>query len=496
VGDGAIIAVTARAGPTAERAATIAWSVVIATLVAWFVILWQVANPAPNRVLLGWGVWTLAFAGVATTGILLTVVGAVIVSRRPGNAVGWINVVGGIGVTIGCLGLAAGAQLLGNPNAPAFVQLAAFVSAAALQSSVAFFALVPLWFPDGPRSAGRARPLAILIPVAVGVRFLELFFQKGPDWLFPLYPSAAAPANPYEAGGLAGAIWDFDHPIALGWWLSGACVVLAGVALGLRFRKAGGAERRQLAWFVAAAVPVAPITVAFVYLLVALPPATTQADGLVALFFLGLALPTIATMIAITRYRLYEIDRIVNRAIVYSGLTAILATVFAITITLSEKALTTITGQSSDVAIVVTTLVVTGAYSPVRKALEKFVTRHVAYADPHFGPYRTELMQALETLDPHHAAGRLVREAVAEFRATSGAALLHLNGELRVSATAGRWSPVKPSSSCRWGRASSGSGSCISGPATASSPTARPTSRPSPLLPTSSHRRSSRPRRR
>jgi hypothetical protein len=438
MGDGVLVAERPTTWSRTQRSGAIAWFAAVGSGLIWLVIAWQLAFPAPDRIRLGWHVGTLGFLAVGLLSMLFSVVGAVIVARRPSNAVGWLNVVASVFLAVSSLGLMAGSQLLGQPNPSPAVQLVAFFCAAALQASVAAFGLVFLWFPDGPRAAGRFRWLAALIPIAMLIRFLELFFQKGPDWLLPLAP-IGAPGNPYEIGGLGGQLWDLDHAIGVGWWLSGTCIVLAAVSLALRFRRSKDVERRQLLWFTTAVALVTPTSIAFVYVLLALPPATADADAIIGLFYLGLALPAMATLVAITRYRLYEIDRIVNRAIVYGAVTTILAAMFAGLITISERAFALVAGSSADASIVLTSVLITAAYTPVRAWVERRVDRRVRFADPRFGEYRESLINALETFDPTRAAGRLVREAVGQLHATAGTALLELDGELRAVATAGEW---------------------------------------------------------
>jgi hypothetical protein len=155
------------------------------------------------------------------------------------------------------------------------------------------------------------------------------------------------------------------------------------------------------------------------------------------------AYPTVpaAIAIAVLRYRLYEIDRIVNRALVYGVVTAILAGVFAAVTLLSQRLFVGLTGQRSDAAIVLTTLAVATLFSPLRKRVEMLVDRYFKYDQRMFGAYRDELRKTLDVLAPARAAHRLAREALAETGAV-GAAVMGRDGS--VVASAGDW-PAEPS---------------------------------------------------
>jgi hypothetical protein len=162
-----------------------------------------------------------------------------------------------------------------------------------------------------------------------------------------------------------------------------------------------------------------------------LPLAYSQITGgtrapavdLFAVSFVSLSLVPAATLVAITRYRLYEIDRIVNRTLVYGFLTAILAGVFTAGIAFAQRLFVAMTGERSDAAIVLTTLLVATLYAPVRKRLEVVVDRRFKYDRTRFGAYRAELAGFLSIVDPARAAQRLIGEAVRELAAIGGAVL-------------------------------------------------------------------------
>ena len=181
--------------------------------------------------------------------------------------------------------------------------------------------------------------------------------------------------------------------------------------------------------------------------------------------FFGLGLTLVAIMpiaigIAITRYHLYDIDRLINRALVYGSLTAILAGVFTAGVGLAQRVFVAVTHETSDAAVVGATLVVATLYAPLRKRLEAIVDRRFKFEEARFGRYRDELTRFLALTDPQHAARRLVEEAVDELDAVGGA-VLDCSG--RVVASAGLW-PVEAAARVPFATASSGPGWIALGP--------------------------------
>jgi hypothetical protein len=202
----------------------------------------------------------------------------------------------------------------------------------------------------------------------------------------------------------------------------------------VRYRHGERVEQAQIRWialfgsFVAAAFIVASLQLG------------TVSDRAWEVGFAFLSCLPIAIGVAVTRYRLYEIDRLINRTLVYGSLTAILAGVFTAGIGLAQRVFIATTGENSDAAIVLATLVVATLYAPLRKRLEAVIDRRFKYEHLEFGAYRDEVTRILAVLEPKRAADRLVREAVRELEATGGA-VVDASGE--PIATAGSW-PVDP----------------------------------------------------
>jgi hypothetical protein len=145
----------------------------------------------------------------------------------------------------------------------------------------------------------------------------------------------------------------------------------AVISLFVRFRRARGDERQQIKWFAsAAALTLVWILVFGQSTLRGLP------EAIVALSFL-LVIPSIpiATGLAILRYRLYDIDRLINRTLVYGALTAILVGVYFGGIVVSQSALRVLTGQESTLAVVASTLAIAALFNPLRRRVQSFVDR-------------------------------------------------------------------------------------------------------------------------
>jgi len=158
--------------------------------------------------------------------------------------------------------------------------------------------------------------------------------------------------------------------------LGGPMLLLAGlgavISLVVRFRRARGDVRQQIKWFASAAA----LTVVWLFVFQqstrGLPEAIVALSGL-------LVIPSIpiATGIAILRYRLYDIDRIINRTLVYGSLTLMLVLVYFGGVTATQALFTALTRQEEQpqLAIVVSTLVIAALFTPLRGRIQAFIDR-------------------------------------------------------------------------------------------------------------------------
>ena len=219
-----------------------------------------------------------------------------------------------------------------------------------------------LAFPDGRLPSPRwRRPVAIVVGVLGLATFLQLV---RPGALVGAI--AGARRNPFGIQALPQILSDLAYPLL-------SIGIIAITALGVaavvtRYRRGDAVARQQLRWFFAA-VGVAGLPFA----LSAIPSIGGPGTGLIAA--IGLILVPIAVGIAVTRYRLYEIDHLINRTLVYVPLTALLAGLYAATVTLLQRVFQSVTGDRSDAAIIISTLILASVFTPLRKWLEGIVER-------------------------------------------------------------------------------------------------------------------------
>jgi len=276
---------------------------------------------------------------------------------------------------IAALMLAGGALFVATPFGYAFGGFLTFRD----PGSALFAAILLL----GPASLGPS--LATILPA------LAIAFPDGqlpsPRWRWPVGIVAGVIAlgtfanviRPGPIGGPPGTIlnpFGLDAlPAALPMVTDAAinAGILALIVLGVgavivRYRRGDAVERQQQRWFLAAvAVAALPLAVSIV------PGIGGPAAILVVA--LGLMLVPMAVGIAVARYRLYEIDHLISRTLVYVPLTALLAGLYAATVALFQRLFQSLTGDKSDAAIVISTLILASLFTPMRKWLEAIIER-------------------------------------------------------------------------------------------------------------------------
>ena len=285
--------------------------------------------------------------------------GALISYRRPGNVMGWIFLATGVftGVQMFSGQYAAVALAPDGPTLPGGAHAAWFAAQTQNSYGVSILFLV-LLFPNGMLPSRRWRPLAWAIGVFLAVSLVVAALTPGP---FPDFPSAS---NPF---GVEGAMLPES---VLSAWQFGllACVVSTLLSLILRFYFSRGEERLQLKWFTYAAV----VGLSTPLLLSSLAPAVFQVVGLFAWTLGFLSLP-VSAGVAILKYRLYDIDRIINRTLVYGPLTAMLVAVYVGGVVGLQYALGALTGGGSQLAIVASTLLIAALFNPMRRRVQNFI---------------------------------------------------------------------------------------------------------------------------
>jgi len=210
-----------------------------------------------------------------------------------------------------------------------------------------------------------------------------------------------------------------------------ASLVVAGFSLGLRFRRASGVERQQLKWLGVAIVAVV-LGVGIGTLITTLSPDETGSSLPWIPAMLGFVGVPASILVAVMRYRLYEIDTIINRAIVYGLLTAILAGGSAAAIGLGQRLFSGAVGPGSDATIVLTTLLVVTAFNPIKTRLQAVVDRRfkeVHGPDAMLDAFVAEVRRSLSPPDLDRTVHRLLDVAVEAYRSTGGVATVGTGGD-------------------------------------------------------------------
>jgi hypothetical protein len=311
-----------------------------------------------DRPLTGDTWFTLAF-------LAFPIVGVVIVSHRPQNPIGWMFCVIGLGNIVSVFAHEyAFYALVTQPGALPGGMWVGWSSfwVAGITWTLLWLAL--LLFPTGRLPSPRWRPVAWVIVGGIFALSVLTAFEPGRLLDIPV-PN---PAGIEQASGILAVIRGMLFPILV----AGLFAVAASVIV--RFRRARGEERQQLKWFA--------YTVGFMVGSLALGLLNTEVlhnrvieyaagiSGIVAVA----AVPT-AIGAAILRYRLYEIDILINRTLVYGSLTATLALVYISSVVSLQAALRVLTGQESTLAIVASTLAIAALFNPLRQRVQGFVDR-------------------------------------------------------------------------------------------------------------------------
>jgi len=367
----------------------------------------------------------LITVGFLATVILFPSTGALILQRRPFTRVAWLMIFLGLAVGFGLFTYSYG--VVGMPPAPPLP----FALTALVLSQLFFVPAIGaattgilLLYPTDRLLSDRWRPVAAVAIFASLAYVIATLFKPGQ------FDSTNLPGveNPLGAPGALGPAFAVVADVANVVGLGGLFLGLASLVI--RYRRADPVVAAQIRWLALVAV------FAVTTLGISLFPIGPFDDLVFGLGLTFTACMPIAIGIAITRYRLYDIDRLINRALVYGSLTAILAGVFTAAIGLAQRLFVAYTGQTSDAAIVLTTLVVATLYAPLRKRLEAIVDRSFKYESRRFGAYRTQLESYLDLADAPEAAQRLAQEAYAELDPAGLAVIDHTE---QVVATAGIW---------------------------------------------------------
>jgi hypothetical protein len=199
-------------------------------------------------------------------------------------------------------------------------------------------------------------------------------------------------------------------------------LVIAASSIGVRFRRSVGVERQQLKWLAGAGALVV-FGVFFGLTTATLLPNVADSGFVWLPALAGFVAVPVSIAVAILRYRLYDINTIINRAIVYGLLTAILTGGSAAIIALGQRLFAGVVGPGSDATIVLTTLVVVTAFNPVKARLQTLVDRRfkeVHSADAALAAFVLEVRRSVSPPDLYRSLQRLLEVAVGAYGSSGG----------------------------------------------------------------------------
>src|SRR4028119_2166242 len=341
-------------GISRRAAAWLAWSLVtlsVALLLGGIALSRTTGATVPGLAYGGEAELDSAILSLATL-LTFSVVGAVVASRHPRNTIGWIFCT---------MGLVVGLNTLAGGYAEYW--LASGFGPRSLGETAAWFAswswiplvFVPtsfllLLFPDGRPPSPRWRPVAWCAGLGITGFVVGYALEAGPLEDFPQI------ANPYGIDSPIVEVVGVAAGIAVG-----GSMVASAVSLVMRLRRGGSKQRQQIKWLAyGGAVVVGAIFVAgFISI--------WSAEASIVVISLALLGLPIFTGIAIARHRLYDIDLLINRTLVYGSLTAPLASAYAGGVVGLQELFRALSGQESTLAIVASTLAIAALFGPLRR---------------------------------------------------------------------------------------------------------------------------------
>lgn len=359
------------------------WGIAVCLCVAlvWLTML-SVDSPAP----LEYDETPAVVAVYVLLGLMYPTLGALIASRHPSNVIGWMFCAAGIAIVgSACAQLYADYVIYNKPGAGPLGDVAFWVSSwlfpAGLFATPMFLMFL---FPTGKPASHLWRWVVRLAVVVLLIGFVTTAFLPG-----KVEPPEFGVENPFGASGELGEVFrtlSTAGQVSLPLWF-----LLSIASLIDRRRRASGDERQQLRWFgYAASVMAVCFGMAFGASAAGLP---TTADVFFIIGAIALACIPLASGLAILKYRLYDIDVVINRTLVYAVLTAVLAAAYVGLVFAFQALLEPFTAES-DLAIAASTLAVAALFRPVRARVQAFI-------DHRFYRRKYDAQQTVERFSAH-----------------------------------------------------------------------------------------------
>jgi len=307
--------------------------------------------------------------------LVFPLVGALIASRRPENPIGWLCLVDGLLWTTTNMLDYHSLYVMASPGSVPFPVVLAGVNHWLWVPTVGLLGTyVFLLFPDGRLPSRRWRPLAWLSGVVIASESLGLMLSPGP------LDMPRGIRNPF---GLEAAPWVAVAAYAI-LPLLPLCMLASALSLVMRYRRSRGDVRQQIKWIAFAASLVALTYLIAIVALFIHPSEIWFAAGLPLWLdlieyaaLLSITSVPIAIGFAVLKYRLYDIDLIINRTLVYGSLTGALALVYFGGVTLTQALVRNISGQEQlpQLVIVASTLAIAALFNPLRRRIQAFIDR-------------------------------------------------------------------------------------------------------------------------
>jgi hypothetical protein len=288
---------------------------------------------------------------------LVSILGGIVAWRRPDHATGWLLLVAPLPVAVGTA--AGDLAVAGVGPVALFANLSLWLA----QLGIAAAGSMLLRFPTGTHASRRWRLYERFCYALLIAGILGLIVRPGGVYVAPDVENPLGVAFLQEIGAFLEGLLGLGQ---VGLILGGALSVI------LRWRRAAAAERQQIKW-VAYSLAVFPLFVALGEIAGAIDQSPEDYASF-AFGILGVSLVPASIAMAILRYRLYDIDLIVNRTIVYAVLSAVIAGAYAGCVLLFRPLLDPVTGDN-DLAIAASTLAVAALFGPARRRIQSFIDR-------------------------------------------------------------------------------------------------------------------------
>ncbi len=342
---------------SARAAARLAWSMCLLALaltaLSFLLLILNLSYPNVS-IYRYWAEGTLLAVAYSTVGVLVA-------SRRPGNPVGWVLCA--IGLSWGAAHFNseyAAYALLAAPGSLPAAEAAAWIYSWLWVPGLGLIVFLALLFPNGQLPSPRWRPFAWLSVLLMAAGTIMAAFSPGPMLGLTV-------RNPLGIEGLPNVYQQLQA-------LMFTLIFVASASMLVRLYHARGVERQQIKWVAYAGALAGGASLPTYTVLEARGVGWLEVLGYIPVLIGILGVPT-AVGIAILRYRLYDIDFLINRTLVYGSLTGVLALVYLGSVVMLQGLFHALTGQGAQLAVVASTLAIAALFNPLRRRVQAFIDK-------------------------------------------------------------------------------------------------------------------------